>query len=96
LPQLPATWFALGYLVLSSVVGFVVLTWVLLRWTPSAAAYAAVLGPMVTVVLATMLAGEVFGPGFFLGALVVGVGVYLGAISATGRARPAPAVTSAD
>ncbi len=96
LPQLSATWIALAYLVLSTVVGFVLLTWVILRWTPSAAAYGAVLGPIVTVVLATILAGEVFGPGFFVGGLIVGGGVYLGAISAVGRARPVPAVTAAD
>jgi drug/metabolite transporter (DMT)-like permease len=97
LPQLSATWLAVGYLVLSTVVGFVLIVYVILRWTPSAAAYGAVLAPIVTVVLATLLAGEVFGPGFFLGALVVGVGVYLGAIAAVRRATPPrPAVTAAD
>lgn len=96
LPQLTATWLALGYLVLSTVVSFVILTWVVLRSTPSAAAYGAVLGPIVTVVIATLLAGEVFGPGFFVGALIVGVGVYLGALASTRRAAPAPAVTAAD
>lgn len=97
LPQLPATWLALGYLVLSTVVGFVLLTYVILRRTPSAAAYATVLGPIFTVVLATILAGEVFGPGFFLGAAIVGIGVYLGAIAATARAAQArSAVTAAE
>lgn len=96
LPQQTTTWLAVGYLVLSSVVAFNVLTWVILRWTPSAAAYGAVLGPIVTVVLATVLAGETFGPGFFAGAVVVGVGVYLGAIAKTWRAAPTPAVTAAD
>lgn len=97
LPQLSTTWLAVGYLVLSTCVGFVVLTYVILRWTPTAAAYAAVLGPVVTVTLATLLAGEAFGPGFFLGALVVGLGVYLGAIAAKGRASPpAPAATPAE
>jgi drug/metabolite transporter (DMT)-like permease len=97
LPQQGATWLALGYLVLSTVIGFVLLTWVILRWTPSAAAYGAVLGPVVTVVLATILAGEMFGPGFFVGALIVGAGVYVGAFASAQRsAPPRPAVTAAD
>ncbi len=96
LPQLTATWLAVGYLVLSTVLAFVLLTYVILRWTPTAAAYGAVLGPIVTVVLATLLAGEVFGPGFFLGALVVGIGVYLGAIATAGRVASRPTVTAAD
>ncbi len=95
-PELTATWLAVAYLVLSTVVGFVLLVYVILRWTPSAAAYGAVLGPIVTVVLATLLAGEVFGPGFFLGALVVGIGVYLGALATTRRAAPTPLATPAD
>jgi drug/metabolite transporter (DMT)-like permease len=55
-----------------------------------------VLGPIVTVVLATILAGEVFGPGFFVGALIVGVGVYLGALATAQRTAPVPAATPAD
>jgi len=43
LPQQSATWIALAYLIASTAVGFVVLVWVILRWTPSAAAYGAVL-----------------------------------------------------
>lgn len=87
LPQLASTWLALAYLVGSACVGFVILTYVILRWTASATSYGAVLGPVVTVVLGTVLAGEVFGPGFFIGSLVVGIGVYIGALAAI---RPQP------
>jgi drug/metabolite transporter (DMT)-like permease len=89
LPQLTSTWLALAYLVASTCVGFVIMTYVILRWTASAASYGAVLGPVVTVVLATLLAGEVFGPGFFIGSVVVGIGVYIGALAAVRADRTA-------
>jgi drug/metabolite transporter (DMT)-like permease len=95
LPQLTATWLAVGYLVLSTVVGFVILTWLILRWSPTAPAYGTVLGPIVTVILATILAGETFGPGFFLGGAIVLIGTYLGAIAAAGRPKPQPAASPA-
>jgi len=95
-PQQVATIAAVGYLVVATVIGFALLVWVILRWTPSAAAYGAVLGPIVTVILATLLAGETFGPGFFIGAAVVGVGVYIGALAARSRVPAAPAATAAD
>jgi drug/metabolite transporter (DMT)-like permease len=93
LPRLTETWLAVVYLVTSSTIGFSLLTYVVLRWTPSASAYGTVLSPIVTIVLATLIAGEVFGPRFFAGAAVVGVGVYLGALAKT--ARPAPVVPPA-
>lgn len=96
LPELAATWIAVSYLVMSTAVGFVLLVFVIIRWTPSAASYASVLSPIITLVLATALAGEIFGPGFFVGAVIVGAGVYLGAIAAPPRAAPAPAATPAD
>lgn len=67
-----------------------------LRWTPSATAHAAVLGPIVTVSPATLLAGEMFGPGVFVRTLVVGLGVYLGAIATKRRAAPMSVATPAD
>jgi drug/metabolite transporter (DMT)-like permease len=96
LPQLTATWLAVGYLVLSTVVGFVILTWLILRWSPTAPAYGTVLGPIVTIVLATLLAGETFGPLFFVGGAIVLLGTYLGAIASAGRVAPRAAPTPAD
>ena len=92
LPELVPTWLALAYLVTSSTIGFSAMTLVILRWTPSASAYGTVLSPVIAIVLATILAGEVFGPVFFMGAAVVGVGVYIGALAKTSRfASVAPA-----
>ena len=96
LPQLTATWLALVYLVLTTCVGFAILVWLIVRWSPSAAAYGAVLGPIVTVILATILAGETFGPGFFVGGVIVLLGTYLGAIAAAAsRPTPQPAASPA-
>lgn len=99
LPVQVPTWTALLYLIASSTVGFSLMTLVVLRWTPSASAYGTVISPVIAIVTATLLAGEVFGPLFFVGAAVVGVGVYVGALAKTARVAPiAPAapVTSAD
>lgn len=99
LPTEMPTWIALVYLVASSTIGFSLMTLVVLRWTPSASAYGTVISPVIAIVTATILAGEVFGPQFFLGAAVVGVGVYIGALAKTARVAPiAPGapVTSAD
>ena len=96
LPQLTTTWLALGYLVLTTCVAFAILVWVILRWSPTAASYGSVLGPIVTVVLATLIAGEVFGPGFFIGGVIVLLGTYLGAIAAASRPAPQAAATPAD
>jgi drug/metabolite transporter (DMT)-like permease len=85
--QLP-TWVALVYLIASSTIGFSLMTLVVLRWTPSASAYGTVISPVIAIVTATLLAGEVFGPVFFLGAAVVGVGVYVGALAKTARIAP--------
>lgn len=95
LPQQSATWLAFAFLVFSTVVGFVTITFVILRWTPSAAAYQVTLSPIVTVILATLLASETFGPGLFVGGAVVLVGVVIGAL-ATARPREAPEAIAAD
>jgi drug/metabolite transporter (DMT)-like permease len=88
LPTQMPTWIALVYLIASSTVGFSLMTLVVLRWTPSASAYGTVISPVIAIVTATLLAGEVFGPVFFVGAAVVGVGVYVGALAKTARVAP--------
>lgn len=87
-PSATETWLALAYLVASSTIGFSLMTLVILRWTPSASSYGTVLSPIVAIVLATLLAGEVFGPVFFFGAAIVGVGVYVGALAKTALVAP--------
>jgi drug/metabolite transporter (DMT)-like permease len=47
LPTLPATWLALGWLVFSSIVGFVLIVWLLSRWSATATSYVGVCTPLV-------------------------------------------------
>ncbi len=58
----------------------VLMVWVIRRWTASAAAYALVLAPFVTLPLAGALSGEAFGATLAAGAAVVLGGVYIGAL----------------
>ena len=88
LPERTETWIALVWLVGASIGGFVLLVWVLGRWTASATAYVRVLSPLVTVVLATTIAGETITPAFLVGGALVIAGVYVGALS---RPQPTPA-----
>lgn len=81
LPSLPSTWLALGWLVLSSIVGFVLIVWLLSRWSATATSYVGVLTPLVTVVAASLLAAETPTLTFLAGSLLVLLGVYVGALS---------------
>ena len=81
LPALIPTWLALGWLVTSSIVGFVLIVWILSRWTATATSYIGVLTPLVTVAAASVLAGEKPTPTFLVGGLFVLLGVYVGALS---------------
>ena len=81
LPTLAPTWVALGWLVTSSIVGFVLIVWILSRWTATATSYIGVLTPLVTVAAASVLAGEKPTSTFLIGGLFVLLGVYVGALS---------------
>ena len=87
LPSMPATWLALGWLVLSSMVSFVLIVWLLSRWSATATSYIGVVTPLVTVVVASLLAGERPTLTFLAGALVVLLGVYVGALSLPASTR---------
>ncbi len=80
-PTLPTTWLAVGWLVLSSIVGFVLIVWLLSHWSATATSYIGVLTPLVTVVAASLLAGETPTVTFLAGSLLVLLGVYVGALS---------------
>jgi len=88
LPSLPATWLALGWLVLSSIVGFVLIVWLLSRWSATATSYIGVLTPLVTVAAASLLEGETPTLTFLAGSLLVLWGVYVGALSSQGSSQP--------
>jgi drug/metabolite transporter (DMT)-like permease len=80
LPATPATWLAMTYIVLAgSVVMFGLYLFAIRRWTASAVSYVTLLMPLVTVPLAAVLLAESITPVFVVGALVVLVGVYVGA-----------------
>jgi O-acetylserine/cysteine efflux transporter len=93
LPALPATWTALAWLVLSSIVGFVLIVWLLSRWTATATSYIGVLTPLVTIVAASILTGETPTVTFLMGSLLVLAGVYVGALSAPGQRSDQSALT---
>jgi drug/metabolite transporter (DMT)-like permease len=83
MPQRMDTILALAYLVTIGSVGmFALFLYVLRRWTATATSYLLVLSPLVTVAVASLLAGERITVQFALGAALVGAGVYVGALSA--------------
>lgn len=85
LPALPVTWAALTWLIISASVAFSLMVWLLSRWSASAASYSTVLQPLVTVAVASWLAGEEVTPVFALGGTFTLIGVYVGAL--TGQAE---------
>ena len=89
LPSLTPTWLALGWLILSSIVGFVLIVWLLSRWSATATSYIGVLTPLVTVVTAALFGGETPTLTFLAGSVLVLIGVYVGALAPhdSGRAR---------
>jgi drug/metabolite transporter (DMT)-like permease len=86
MPREASTWLAFGYLVVFvTVAAFLLYLYVLRRWTATGASYGMVLVPLVTMVIASTLAGEQITPPFLVGALIVLSGVYLGALHRPGR-----------
>ncbi len=81
MPVEPETTAALVYLIVAgSLVVFVLFLFILSRWTASAASYQFVLTPFVTFPAAAWLLGERLTLPMLLGAVAVGVGVYVGAL----------------
>jgi probable blue pigment (indigoidine) exporter len=88
LPDSAQAWLVLGYLVFfGSVVVFILLLFVIQRWTASATVYAIALMPLVAVVLGALVAGESLTGRLFLGGALVTTGVYFGAIPGRARSR---------
>lgn len=84
LPQTALTWSVLGYLVLIGSVGFFILiVAVLKRWTASATSYLFVMMPIVAGALGAWIFDEPVTPGLVLGAAIVLIGVYVGALLPT-------------
>ena len=92
LPAASGTWVAFAYLVgPGTVVVFLLLLYLLRRWTATAVSYQFVLAPIVSISLAALLLGEPIGPSVIVGAVLVILGVYVGAIARPRRPAAAPA-----
>jgi len=88
IPTLPATWAALGYLIIfGSVATFVLSVYVTKNWTASASSYQFVLFPIVTITVSAMLTHEPVTPALLAGGALVLLGVYIGAIANLERIR---------
>jgi len=82
LPQRPETILTIAYLATIGAIGlFGLFLFVLGRWTVSASAYALVVMPLVATALGALLRGEAVSASFFVGAVIVALGVYIGALS---------------
>ena len=80
-PTKPETWLAMGYLIgPGSVAVFVLVLYVLARWTASATSYAFLLFPLVAIGLGGLLLNEPIQPSFVVGGAIVLAGVYIGAV----------------
>ena len=88
LPRLPETWRALAWLIMSASVAFILTVWLLSRWKASAVSYSNVLMPLVTVAVASLLAGEQVTLTFVVGGAFALGGVYVGALA--NQAEKAP------
>ncbi|MBI3841298.1 MAG: EamA family transporter [Thaumarchaeota archaeon] len=90
IPSNLSTIIAVSYLVVvGSVVLFLLFLFVISRWTASSTSYQLVLNPLVTVLEASFLRGEVVTTVFIAGSALVLLGVYFGALSSRRTRGPA-------
>lgn len=81
-PQTAATWAWFAYLVLpGTVLVFLLLLYLLRRLPATVVSYQFVLAPVVSITLGALVLDEPFGTATVLGAAIVAVGVYLGALA---------------
>ena len=80
-PSQPETWIAMAYLIgPGSVAVFVLVLYVLARWTASATSYSFLLMPLVAIAAGGLLLNEAIQPSFVAGGAIVLAGVYIGAV----------------
>jgi drug/metabolite transporter (DMT)-like permease len=82
-PTSPSVWTALIYLVIASPFLFMLFVYVIRRWTATGASYQFVLFPIVSVIGGALLLGEDVTSSLLLGAPLVLLGVYVGALAGT-------------
>jgi drug/metabolite transporter (DMT)-like permease len=91
-PTLAETWLAMAYLIgPGSIAVFVLVLYLLARWTASATSYAFLLFPLVAIASGALLLGEPIRPSFLLGGAIVLAGVYIGAVRRPAAAEETPA-----
>jgi drug/metabolite transporter (DMT)-like permease len=95
IPSQLTTWISLVYLILfGSCAVFILVLFILKRWTASAMSYSLVLTPFVTVVASAWLTQEKLSPALLAGAALVIAGVYIGAIRTAGASQVEEATIS--
>jgi drug/metabolite transporter (DMT)-like permease len=87
-PQSSSVRAAIVYLAVASPFLFMLVVYVIQRWTATGASYQFVLFPIVSVIGGALLLGEDVTPSLLLGAPFVLAGVYIGALSRSGPAEP--------
>jgi drug/metabolite transporter (DMT)-like permease len=90
-PASPSVWAAVGYLVVASPFLFMLIVYVIKRWTATGASFQFVLFPIVSVIGGAILLGEEVTTSLLLGAPLVLLGVYVGALSGPSESSLAPA-----
>ena len=95
-PETTTTWLVVVYLAVIGSAGlFGLFLFTLSRWTASATSYFTALMPVVSMVAGSVLASEAITTAGAMGGLVVLLGVYVGALSNSGRvSNPVPSVGS--
>jgi drug/metabolite transporter (DMT)-like permease len=90
-PESPSVWGAIVYLAVASPFLFMLVVYVIQRWTATGASYQFVLFPIVSVIGGALLLGEDVTLSLLLGAPFVLAGVYIGALSRSDMSEHGPA-----
>jgi drug/metabolite transporter (DMT)-like permease len=93
-PESTSVWAAIVYLAIASPFLFMLVVYVIQRWTATGASYQFVLFPIVSVIGGALLLGEEVTSSLLLGAPFVLVGVYIGALSRSKASEEAPTVAT--
>jgi drug/metabolite transporter (DMT)-like permease len=93
-PASPSVWGALIYLAVASPFLFMLVVYVIRRWTATGASYQFVLFPIVSVIGGALLLGEDVTSSLLLGAPLVLLGVYVGALSRSAAPEDLPDAAS--
>lgn len=96
LPVLPETLNALAWLIMSAIIAFILTVWLLAKWKASAVSYSTVLMPLVTVAVASLLAGEQVTLTFVIGGAFALGGVYFGVLRDHTQGEPQKPATSGE